>query len=84
MNIRLQDRFSVNEIRKQAKQQGPIENVIRKRHLTWFGHVCITRDEKSEKRMMKEDSYKKRNKGKSHKRWLDLINEDTGMSVAIM
>ena len=34
LNIRVQELVSINEIRKQAKQQNSMENVIRKRHLT--------------------------------------------------
>ena len=45
LNIRLQDRVSINEIKKQAKQQNPLENFIRKRRLNWFGHVCRMREQ---------------------------------------
>ena len=45
LNIKLQDRVSINKIRKQAKQQNAIENVILKRRSTWFGHVCKVSDE---------------------------------------
>ena len=39
-------------------------------------------DESLQKRMMKEGFNEKRNRGRSHKRWLDLIKEDTGLPVA--
>ena len=55
LNIRLQYHVSIDEIRKSAKQQNNIENIIRKRHLTWFGHICHLSDESFQKRMMKED-----------------------------
>ena len=81
LNIRLQELVSINEIRKQAKQQNPIENVIRKRHLTWFGHVCRMSDERLQKRIMEEDFDKKGN-GEDHTRFLDLVNEETTLPVA--
>lgn len=81
LNIRLQELVSINEIRKQAKQQNPIENVIGKRHLTWFGHVCRMSDERLQKRIMEEDFDKKGN-GEDHTRFLDLVNEETTLPVA--
>ena len=62
LNIRLQDHASIDEIRKSAKQQNSIENIIRKRRLTWFGQVCHLNDEILQKRMMKGFN-KKRNRG---------------------
>ena len=82
LNIRLQDRVSTNEIREEDKQQNPIENAIQKLCLTWFGHVCRMSNESQQKRTMKEDFDKRRNRGRAHKRWLDLIKEDTGLPVA--
>ena len=39
-------------------------------------------DESLQKRIMKEDFDKKRTSTRPHKRWLDLIKEDTGLPVA--
>ena len=60
INIGLQDHGSINEIQKSVKQQNSIENIIRKRRLTWFGHACHLNDESFQKRMMKEDFCKKK------------------------
>ena len=81
-NIRLQDHVSINEIRKSAKQQNSIENIIGKRRLTWFGQVCRLNDETLQKRMMKEDFNKNRNSERPKDRWTDLIKEGTGLPVA--
>ena len=82
LNIRLLDHVSIKEIRKRYKELNPIENVIRKKRLTCFGHVCRMNDESLQKIMMKKDFVKKRKRGRPYKRWLDLIQEDTGFPVA--
>ena len=82
MNIGLQDHGSINEIQKSAKQQNSIENIIRKRRLTWFGHVCHLNDECFQKRMMKEDFCKKRNRRRPKKKRIDLIKGGTRLPVA--
>ena len=65
LKIRLQGHVSIDEIRKSAKQQNSIENIIGKRHQNWFGHTCHLNDESLQNRMMKEDFDKKRNRGRT-------------------
>ena len=72
LNIR-QHYVSIDEIRKSAKQQNSIENIIRKIRVTRFGYLCRLNDESLQKRMRKEDFNKRRNRGRPKKRWIDLI-----------
>ena len=65
LKIRLQGHVSIDEIRKSAKQQSSIENIIGKRRQNWFGHTCHLNDESLQNRMMKEDFDKKRNRGRT-------------------
>ena len=81
-NVRLIEYVSIKELRKRAGQHNCIVNIIRKRRLQWFGHVCRMSDECIQKSVLKEDLKGKRRRGRPHKRWLDLIREDTGIPVA--
>ena len=82
LNVKLQDRISMDRLRRMAKINNTIDNVICKRRLTWFGHVCRLPDESLVKRALKEDFQSKRRKGRPPKRWQDLIREDTGLPLA--
>ena len=64
LKIRLPHHVSIDEIGKSAKQQSSIENTTRKRHLTWFRHVCRLNDDCLQKRMIK-DFNKKNEKWKT-------------------
>ena len=43
--------------------------------------MCRVNDESLQKQMMKEDFNKRRNRGRSKKRWTDLIKEDNALPV---
>ena len=81
LNIRIKDHVSIDGILRSSKQQNNVENIIRKRRLTWFEHVYCLNDESLQKRMIKEDFNKRRNRERPKKRWIDLIKEDTGLPV---
>ena len=82
LGVKLKDKISLRILRAAAKIDNPIENVIRKRRLTWFGHICRLTNESLVKRMMKEDFLTKRRRGRPPKRWQDLIKADTGLPLA--
>ena len=82
LRIRLQDRISLKRIRKMAKLETPIENIIKKRRLTWFGHVSRLPNDSLAKRLLKEEFAGRRKRGRPEKRWQDTIREDTGLPIA--
>ena len=82
LGVRLQDRVSLKKLRKKAKLEIPIEYVIKKRRLSWFGHVSRMSDDSLVKRCMKEEFVGTRKRGRPEKRWQDIIREDTGLPLA--
>ena len=61
---------------KKVQNSRTVSKTWFKKLLTWFGHVCCLNDESLQKWMMKEDFNNKRNRGRSKKRWIDLIKKD--------
>ena len=45
LGFKLPDRVPITTLWKKAGIQNPIENIIKKRCLTWFGHVCRMSDD---------------------------------------
>ena len=67
LGVRLQDRVSLKKLRKKAKLEIPIEYVIKKRRLSWFGHVSRMSDDSLVKRCMKEEFVETRKRGRPEK-----------------
>ena len=82
LGVTLRDKMSIDKIHRMAGIENNICNTIRKRRLTWFGHVCRRSDDSLVKQIFKEDFRKKRGRGRPPKRWSDLIKEDTGLPLA--
>ena len=82
LGVRLQDRVSLTQLRKRAKLQTPIALVIKKRRLSWFGHVARLPEESLVKQCLKNEFQGKRKRGRPAKRWQDVIREDTGLPIA--
>jgi hypothetical protein len=81
LGIKLIDHVRIEEIHKKAGTKNTIVNLIKKRRLTWFGHVCRLPNDSLVQRMYKEDFKKKRKRGRPPKRWTDQIKEDTGLPL---
>lgn len=59
LNINLLDRISINRMHRAADTEYDVQNIIRKRRLAWFGHVCRFPDDFLVNRSLKEDFEKK-------------------------
>ena len=81
LGVKLQDRVSIVQLRKRAALKFQIEDQIKKRRLSWFGHVARLPPDSLSKRCLKQDFETKRKRGRPAKRWQDLIREDTGLPL---
>ena len=82
LGFRLTDRISIERLHQMANIKHDLEMDIRKKRLTWFGHVCRLPEESLVKKVMKGDFQKKRGRGRPAKRWADLIREDTSLPIS--
>ena len=82
LGVRLQDRVSLIQLRRRAKLKTPIALVIKKRRLSWFGHVARLPEESLVKQCLKSEFQGTRMRGRPAKRWQDVIREDTGLPIA--
>ena len=82
LGIKRTDRISIKQIHQMAGTKSNIEIMIRKRRLTWFGHVCRLPDSSKMKKAMKGDFQTKRGRERPPKRWSDLVKEDTSLPFA--
>jgi len=60
----------------------PIVYMIKKRRLSWFGHVTRLPEESLAKICLKDEFQGTRRRGRPAKRWQDKIREDTGLPLA--
>ena len=58
-----------------------ITEIIRKRRLTWFGHICRREINSLVAKAYHEDFSNPRPKGRPSLRWSDQIRTDTGLPL---
>ena len=75
------NRIKNDKIREQLGMEETINDVIQKRRLKWFGHVCRKEAESMLQKVYKEDFTKRRTCGRPPKRWVDQIKSDTGLPI---
>ena len=76
------DRIPISRLHKMTGRSYDIEVMIRKRRLTWFGHMCRLSDDNLVRKSMKGDFKNARGRGRPPKRWTDLIKGDTALPIA--
>ena len=82
LGLTLMDRVRNVEIRNRLGITSTIVDIIRKRRLSWFGHV-IRRDlDNPVKIAFKDDFTNPRPRRRPPKRWKDQLNVDTGSALA--
>ena len=75
------DKCRLSDIRKKLGVKENIINKIKKRRLTWFGHVSRRSDDSFVKRAYKEDFVGKRRRGRPRKRWADQVRGDLNIPL---
>ena len=81
LNICLQDKVSITNLRKRAGIKNSILNIIKMQRLTWFGHVCRLDNTSAIKQVLKAEFKNKRPRGRPKKRWFDIVREDTKLPL---
>ena len=75
LGISLEEHITNEEIRKLANVL-PIQDMMRKRRLEWFGHVCRRNDDEDVKKVVDVNVGGKRKRGRPKHRWKDTISDD--------
>ena len=84
MNISYKDHVTNEEVRRKIQaavgEYDELLTLVQKRKLRWFGHV--SRSSGLAKSILQGRVKGKRKRGRQKKRWVDNINEWTGMDFA--
>ena len=81
LGVNILNKIKNDKIRKELGMEESINDIIQKRRLKWFGHVCRRDAESMVQKAYKEDFTKRRPRGRPPKRWVDQIKADTGLPV---
>ena len=77
----LRDHITNIRIRRRLGLETTITEVIRKRRLSWFGHVVRRPSTHFVTRAFRQDFSNPRPRGRPAKRWRDQIRSDTGLPI---
>jgi len=81
MNKTRLDRMKMSEIRDRVGLKAIITDVVKKRRLTWFGHVVRRGQESIVLQSYKKEFMGKRPRGRPPKRWMDQIRHDVELPL---
>ena len=68
--------MTTNATIRERTRQEKLENIIRKKRLTWMGHVSRMDKERRANQVMKWTTEGKRRRGRPRKNWMDTIRKD--------
>ena len=75
MGVSLEEHRRNEDITEEAKIM-PIKDVMRKKRLQWFGHVCRREEDEDIKRVSEMVMEGNRGRGRPKQRWKDTIRTD--------
>ena len=75
MGISLEEHRRNEEITSEARIM-PIRDVMRKRRLEWFGHVCRREEDQDVRRVFEMKIDGSRGRGRPKQRWYDTVKAD--------
>ena len=75
LNIRWQQRIKNTEVRRRMKAETNVLQMIIKRKMEFFGHVCRMGEGRMVKKVMWGNMHGTNRKGRPRKQWLDDITE---------
>src|SRR6218665_3530263 len=65
-----------NKIIRERTRQEELGNIIRRKRLTWFGHVARMNKNRKDKQVMNWTPWQNRGRGRPRKNWPETIRED--------
>jgi hypothetical protein len=74
--VKLMDRWKNDDIRTRLKIDFDVVEAVRRRRLSYFGHVCRMKPERLPARVLHGRIHGSRPRGRPRKRWLDILEED--------
>ena len=75
----LLDRVKIVTLRRKVGVERNIIEIIKKRRLSWFGHVARRGEESYVYRAFKDEFPGRRPRGRPPKRWIDQLRDDTNL-----